>query len=184
MLSVLAERPAARGLGIDRSAAALAVARANADGLDPDAPGLAGRVRFAPGDWLDLADRAPLGRFEAILCNPPYIPAAEVDALAPEVAQFEPRLALTPGPDGLTVYRALAPRLAEHLTPSGAAFFEVGRGQAEDAAALFRAASLDAEAIADLDGVARVLRVTAPMERDAGNPAAAEKRRRAQAERG
>ena len=155
LLSALAERPRATGLGIDASAAALAVAARNADQL-----GLADRVTLRQGDWLDgVAER-----FDLILCNPPYVTDAEYAALAPEPRLWEPRDALTPpadgrGDDGLSVYRALIPRLGDVLAEGGAAFFELGRGQACAVAAIAATAGFKARALADLGGVDRVVAV-------------------------
>lgn len=150
LLSVLAERPGLTGLGVDASAAAIAVARRNADRL-----GVADRCAFRLGDWTTgLAER-----FDLILCNPPYIPLEDWRALQPEVRAYEPKAALTPGPDGLTVYRRLAGALAGVLAPGGAAFFEVGRGQAQDVAALMRATGGAVRVLPDLGGVERVVSV-------------------------
>ncbi|RMH51817.1 MAG: peptide chain release factor N(5)-glutamine methyltransferase [Alphaproteobacteria bacterium] len=147
LLTLLAEWPGATALGIDASAAALAVARDNARRL-----GVADRARLRQGDWLD----GVAGRFDLILCNPPYIPEAELAALEPEVRDWEPRIALTPGGDGLEVYRRLAPRLAAHLQPGGAALFEIGRGQDRAVAGILAAAGLARIAFRnDLNGVPR-----------------------------
>jgi len=155
LLSLLAAWPQAQGLGVDASAAALELARANAAAL-----GLGARARFAQGDWL----RGVAGRFGVIVANPPYLTAAEMAALPPEV-RAEPALALDGGPDGLCAYRAIAAGLADALTPGGAALFEVGAGQAQDVAAILARTALGpVETRADLDGRARVLR----LRRDAG----------------
>ena len=75
-------------------------------------------------------------RFDIITVNPPYIPSAVIDGLAPEV-QREPRLALDGGDDGLTVYRRLAAEYAEHLSEGGALVMEIGYDQGESVPALF-----------------------------------------------
>ncbi|MET0336329.1 MAG: peptide chain release factor N(5)-glutamine methyltransferase, partial [Caulobacter sp.] len=101
LLAILAERPAATGLGIDVSEDALAVARDNAASL-----GLAGRVALVRGDWTwGLAD----ANFDLVVSNPPYIAEAEIATLDPEVRDHEPHLALSGGADGLDAYRILAP---------------------------------------------------------------------------
>ena len=82
LLALLHELPAARGLGIDRSPAALAVAERNASAL-----GLADRAQFALGDWAEGLS----GRFDLIVSNPPYIPRHEIPGLMPEVSRHEPR---------------------------------------------------------------------------------------------
>jgi len=113
----------ARVVGVDLSADALAVAAENAE-----RNGVAQRVEFRQGDLL-----APLGneRFDAILSNPPYIADDEVARLMPEVRDWEPRLALTPGPDGYTLYRRLSADAPAHLRTGGFLGVEVGIGQAE-----------------------------------------------------
>lgn len=153
IVSVLAERSRATGVGVDQSAAALAVAARNARAL-----GVGDRLDLRQGDWLLGIEE----RFDLILCNPPYIPEAEMAALEPEVRLFEPAAALTPGGDGLAVYRALAPALRGQLAPGGSALFEVGDGQAADVAALLRAQGLGTAVIADLGGKQRVVTATDP----------------------
>ncbi|AMY68960.1 HemK family modification methylase [Frigidibacter mobilis] len=99
VLTLLAEQPEARGMGTDLSPAALAVAAGNAAAL-----GLAERVELVASDWF----AGVAGRFDLIVSNPPYIAADEMAALDPEVRDWEPHLALTPGGDGLDAYRAIA----------------------------------------------------------------------------
>jgi release factor glutamine methyltransferase len=133
LLALLSELPAAAGLGIDASTGAVAVAKANAEAL-----GLAARARFRTGTW-----GAGIGeRFDIVLCNPPYVPAGEIAGLEPEVARFDPWLALSGGVDGLECYRALARQLPGLLAAGGRAFIELGLGQAAPAGALFEAGGL------------------------------------------
>ncbi len=149
LLALLGELPAATGVGVDLSAAALAVAADNARSL-----GLATRCRFIRGSW----GRALQGRFDLIVSNPPYIPSAQLDQLQPEVAKFEPRLALAAGQDGLDAYRALLPDVARLLAPEGWAALELGEGQAGAVSDLARAAGLVVSAIEpDLAGIDRCL---------------------------
>jgi release factor glutamine methyltransferase len=132
LLAILAERPAAKGLGVDVSEEALAVARDNAAAL-----GLAGRVALLRGDWTEgLADQA----FDLVLANPPYIASGEIDELEPEVSRYEPRLALDGGPDGLDAYRILAPEILRVLKPGGRFAVEIGHDQKAAVEALFREA--------------------------------------------
>ena len=128
LLSVLNERPAASGTGVDLSEAALAVARRNAWEL-----GLSERAQFRCGDWSNGLG----GTFDLVLSNPPYIPSAEIDQLEPEVACHEPRLALDGGADGLDAYRAIARRTPHLLSNKGALIVEFGMGQAEAVCAIF-----------------------------------------------
>ncbi|MDX1486472.1 MAG: peptide chain release factor N(5)-glutamine methyltransferase, partial [Alphaproteobacteria bacterium] len=120
LLALLTELPAARGLGVDRSPGAAAVARANANRL-----GLSSRAVFCVGDWGAALD----GVFDVIVANPPYVVSAERRALAPEVRDFEPVAALDGGTDGLDAYRALMPELARLLAAGGIAVVELGAGQ-------------------------------------------------------
>jgi release factor glutamine methyltransferase len=146
LLSLLAEWPEARGLGIDASRPALAVAARNADAL-----GLGARVDLRLGDWA----RGLEGIFDLIVSNPPYIPQAQMAGLSPEVALWEPRLALTPGGDGLGAYRAIAGDLARLLAPGGRALFEVGAGQGPAVSALLQAAGRMISVHDDFDGRGR-----------------------------
>ncbi|MDP3175003.1 MAG: peptide chain release factor N(5)-glutamine methyltransferase [Phenylobacterium sp.] len=132
LLAVLSERPAARGLGVDVSEEALAVARENAAHL-----GLASRCALLRGDWTQgLAS----DEFDLVVCNPPYIATAEIETLEPEVKRYEPRLALDGGPDGLNAYRLLAPEILRVLKPGGRFAVEIGYDQRVAVEALFRAA--------------------------------------------
>ncbi len=149
LLSVLSERPDAVGVGVDVSEAALAVARANGAAL-----GLNERVDWRLGDWGEGLDSG----FDLILSNPPYIASEEIDALAPEVARHEPRLALDGGGDGLDAYRKLLPHIRALLASGGRFALEVGKGQADAVWALIDQAGLSPlDTRADLAGVARVV---------------------------
>ena len=152
LLALLSELPAARGLGVDLSAGAVATAAANARRL-----GLAGRARFERHDWRDgLAGRLTPARFPLIVANPPYIPAGEIPALQPEVARFDPLAALAGGADGLDAYRRIAVELPDLLTESGFVVVEVGAGQARVVSALMDAAGLTVCGTrADLAGIER-----------------------------
>lgn len=152
LLSALTEFGAAWGLGVDLSPRAAAVAQANAERL-----GLAARAAIMVGRWTDALG----GRFDLILCNPPYIPSGDVPGLMPEVAEFEPHLALDGGADGLDPYRILFRDLPQRLHPGGLALFEFGIGQAEALVALAEAASLTVlEVRPDMAGLPRVLGVS------------------------
>ena len=132
ILSILAERPAARGLGVDVSEEALAVARENAANL-----GLAGRLALLRGDWTEgLAEAS----FDLVVSNPPYIASDVIETLEPEVRDHEPRLALEGGADGLMHYRRLAPEILRVLKPGGRFAVEIGYDQKTAVEALFREA--------------------------------------------
>lgn len=148
LLSLLAERPAATGLGTDVSEAALAVAMRNARRV-----GVADRAAFRRADWLE----GIAGPFDLIVSNPPYIAEAEMADLSPEVLR-EPRLALTPGGDGLDAYRAIARAAPARLVPGGRLLVEVGATQAAAVRGLFGAAELvETTTFRDLDGRERVV---------------------------
>lgn len=148
LLAALDQWPGATGIGVDRSPDALAVAEANARRL-----GMADRARIVAGGWEGRD-----GPHELILCNPPYI---ETGAMLPrEVADYEPAGALFAGADGLDDYRALAPLLRAQIAPGGIACIEIGSGQGEAAAALFRAEGLSVAVRPDLAGRDRCLTVT------------------------
>lgn len=149
LLSCLAGMPFATGTGTDLSEPALAVARENARTL-----GLAARARFQRADWF--ADVA--GRFDLIVSNPPYLAEAEIAGLAPEVRDWEPRGALTPGGDGLGAYRAIAAGAGARLMPGGRLILEIGPTQGAAVAALLTAQGFASPEIRpDLDGRDRVV---------------------------
>lgn len=152
LLALLSELPNASGVAVDKSSAALAVARENAE-----SNGLAGRVDLVQSDWAAAVE----GSADVVVSNPPYIPDSDIDRLEPEVATYEPRLALAGGPDGLECYRVLVPQMAALAVPGGVVAVEVGAGQARDVAALFRQAGLTVVALPrDLAGVERCVVAT------------------------
>ena len=150
IVTLLAERPDATGMGVDISAPALEIAGRNAATL-----GVQGRVRLMQSDWFeDVA-----GRFDLIVSNPPYIGADEMADLSPEVRGYEPHAALTPGPDGLAPYRVLAAQAGNHLKPGGWLMVEIGWTQGPTVAEIFRAAGFGKVTICpDMDGRDRVVR--------------------------
>ena len=149
LLALLHALPAATGLGVDISERALSVARENAAALELEL-----RATFRHGDWDDGLDPA----FDVVISNPPYIPGGEIAALQPEVARYEPRLALDGGTDGLSAYRRLAPAAVRLLAPGGLAAFEIGMGQGEPVLRIMAAAGLRHIATAnDLAGIPRCL---------------------------
>jgi release factor glutamine methyltransferase len=149
LLGLLSELPQAGGVGVDLSPGAAAAARANAGLL-----GLADRASFFVGSWGD----ALCGAFDVIVANPPYVESGAIADLEPEVALYEPRLALDGGADGMEAYRALAPLLASLLTADGIVAVEVGLGQAEPVGALLETEGLSvSEVRSDLGRIARCL---------------------------
>jgi len=154
LLACLESMPLARGVGVDVSPAALVVAEGNARDL-----GLADRAGFLLSDWFSAVE----GSFDLIVSNPPYIAAAEMPDLAPEVRDWEPHLALTPGGDGLDAYRAIAQGGGTWLVPGGRLLVEIGPTQAVAVSALFAAAGLlDIRILPDMDGRDRVVSAIKP----------------------
>ena len=121
--ALLSELPLARGTGLDRSEAALAVARDNLSRL-----GLRDRVSFLCGDWISAIGG---GAFDVIVCNPPYIAPSEICQLGLEVRAHDPYLALDGGEDGLEAYRIIVPQAFAALRKGGLLVFEVGHRQSE-----------------------------------------------------
>ncbi len=135
LLAILADRPAARGLGVDISEEALAVARENAASL-----GLAGRAALLRGDWASGLEG---GSFDLVVSNPPYVSAGDIAGLEPEVRDHEPRVALDGGLDGLDAYRMLAGEILRVLKPGGRFVVEIGSDQGESVQRLFTGAGAD-----------------------------------------
>ncbi|MHA3793541.1 peptide chain release factor N(5)-glutamine methyltransferase [Rhizorhabdus wittichii] len=150
LLAALAQWPAASGIGVDRSAAAAAIARDNAARL-----GLAGRAEIRLGDWAEGIDE----RFDLLLCNPPYVESGAI--LAPDVAEHEPASALFAGPDGLDDYRRLAPMIGGLLAAGGLAAVEIGAEQGDAVIALFARHGLAGSVRRDLAGRDRAILVRA-----------------------
>jgi release factor glutamine methyltransferase len=149
LLALLSELPNAVGIGVDILPGAAAAARLNAAAL-----GLGRRASFMVGHWGD-----PIaGEADVILANPPYIPSGDINGLAPEVADHEPRAALDGGNDGLAAFRELAGDLGRLARSGGIVVVEVGQGQAPMVAWLMARAGLSVRAIrCDLSGIERVL---------------------------
>jgi release factor glutamine methyltransferase len=149
LLALLSELPRAKGLGIDISPEAREGAVANAAAL-----GLGARAEFRVGDWL----RGISAQFDVILSNPPYIESTAIAALAPEVAQYDPRAALDGGADGLSAYRSLIPQAVARLKPDGLLALEIGEGQGSAVRAVAAHAGLtDLGSAEDLAGIERCL---------------------------
>jgi release factor glutamine methyltransferase len=119
-LSIAHQHKKADVVGIDISPDALEVAGRNAAKLGLE------RVRLLAGD---LFEPVRSETFDVIVSNPPYVSASEMAELAKEVRDFEPKLALDGGPDGLTVYRRLIPEAASHLVTGGYLLIEIGATQ-------------------------------------------------------
>jgi release factor glutamine methyltransferase len=150
LIALLHELPNAFGVGVDLAPEAVTQASRNAE-----ANHVGERATFVSGDW----GKGLTGPFDLIAANPPYIPAADVDDLAPEVRKHDPMLALVGGADGLEAYRAIAADAPRLLTPGGILAFELGIGQEAEVATIVAAAGLvlAGPARPDLGGVPRAL---------------------------
>ncbi|ABD54724.1 peptide chain release factor N(5)-glutamine methyltransferase [Jannaschia sp. CCS1] len=149
LATLLAERPGSNGVGTDLSQPALEVAARNVA-----RQGVQDRAVLVHSDWFEAVQ----GQFDLILSNPPYIAAAEMRGLAPEVRDWEPHVALTPGGDGLTAYRIITAAGPMHLRAGGRLMVEIGLDQGAAVAELFRAAGFgDVRITQDLSGHDRVV---------------------------
>lgn len=150
LVSLLDYLPQAKGVGVDISPGALAVAKENAVRI-----GVADRAAFLHSD---LFSGIPAERkFDIIVSNPPYIPAAEIATLARDV-QREPRGALDGGNDGLDFYRRITENAGTHLVVDGLLAFEIGIGQSEAVCAMCRENGLGAVAVRrDYAGIDRMV---------------------------
>lgn len=152
-IALAAKCPPAKVVATDISAEALTLARQNANGN-----GVAERIEFLAGDGFAALATAATRAFDLIASNPPYIPSAEIAALDPEVRDFDPRLALDGGDDGLVFYRRLAAGAAEFLKPAGKIMVEFGDGQADALKNIFESEKWIVEAVReDYSHRARIL---------------------------
>ena len=153
------EVPDAVVAGVDISEKALEIARENA-----------ARHRLEKGRytarWGDVRRMSTIpGKYDILVCNPPYITAEEMKQLDPGVSEFEPHLALFGGEDGMDFYRILARRYASCLNPGACILVECGWRQARDVMALFHIGGLtDIEIEKDLTGIERVVRARVPLD--------------------
>lgn len=153
LLAALSVWTEAAGVAIDASEAALAVARDNAKRL-----AMAGRTNFLHRDWTRQEWRDGLGRFDLVLCNPPYV---EDDiSLEASVRDYEPTAALFAGSEGLDAYRVILPQLGKLVSPGGLAILEIGASQGESVADIARESGFETTLRRDLAGRPRALCLT------------------------
>ena len=153
LVALLSERREAFGVGIDRSADALATARGNAH-----LNGVGDRAAFVASDWAAAID----GRFGLVVSNPPYIRAGEIPSLQPEVSGFDPMAALDGGRDGLDAYRAILSQVGYVLAPAARIVLELGHDQADAVAAIAGGHGFDVVAVrTDLGGHRRAITLAA-----------------------
>jgi release factor glutamine methyltransferase len=153
LLTLLHLYPVAHGIGTDLGEAALACARLNAGQL-----GVLQRLELVETRWAWGIE----GPFDLVVGNPPYIPSGEIEGLQPEVAEFEPRLALDGGPDGLAAYRAILADLPRLLAADGTALVEIGHGQHAPLASMAAAAGFAVTTREDLAGLVRCVQLVQP----------------------
>jgi len=127
-ITLLAELPGAQAVATDISSEALETAAFNAQ-----KNGVSGQIRLAQTSWFDGIDSC----FDLIISNPPYLAAGEIEILAPEVKDGDPRAALDGGADGLGCYRKIAEGVGRALVPLGHIVLEIGAGQADQVTEIF-----------------------------------------------
>lgn len=148
-LALLKELPNAKVKAVDCSEAALSVAKINARNL-----GLEQKIQFTYSRWFENVD----GLFDIMVSNPPYIPTADIERLTPEVAAYDPHVALDGGIDGLSAYRELLKEAPNKLAAKGILAVEIGMGQHVAVAQIASSAGLgQAEMFKDLAGITRCL---------------------------
>ncbi len=157
-ISLLKNLPNASATGVDISPKALEIAQKNAANNQVE-----NRFKLLESNLfsaleVEAAQKRAAQKFDIIISNPPYIPAAEIENLSDEVRLFEPRLALDGGIDGLDFYRQIAAQAKNFLTPQGLVFLEVGHDQSRQVSEIFAAQEFEARAIKrDLAGFERAL---------------------------
>jgi len=150
-IAVLKHAPTAQAVATDLSEAAIAAARENAA-----RHGVLDRMTFRAGSWC--GPLLPDERFDVVVSNPPYVESDIIAELQPEVAVYDPRLALDGGEDGLAAYRAIATGLVGRIKPGGTLAVEVGSEQGIRVGAILAGAGLTAIDIRkDLAGLDRVV---------------------------
>lgn len=171
LLSLLAEQPSAHGIGIDVSQEALDIAQKNAQSLSA-VPPISPRAAWLCGSWFEPLERMRARettkqnadyRFDAIVSNPPYITDIAMNALEPEVKNYDPHLALSGGEDGLRDYRHIINCARDWLTPRGWLGVEIGFDQSREVSTLMREAEFEAvQTHKDLGGHPRIICARAP----------------------
>ena len=153
-IAIAANAPQASVVAVDISGPALEVACRNAARNR-----VSDRIKFVRADvFLPLDGARELGRFDLVVSNPPYIVDSHLASLEPDVREFEPRIAIAGGADGLDFFRRIASGLRSHLRAGGMVVLEVGDGQDNAVRTILADAGMrPADVINDLDGIARVV---------------------------
>ncbi len=150
VISLALAHPEAECLGTDRSAAALELARENAQRL-----GVESRITFSESDLLEGVLDSSL---DAVVSNPPYVSSSELDTLSRDIRDHEPRMALDGGPGGLDVVARLIPQAFRTLKPAGRLYMEIGEDQGSRVRALLEKAGFVSVAVRkDLAGHDRMV---------------------------
>lgn len=148
-ITLALERPETNVIATDVSHEALIIAKANAVSHN-----VLNQITFVQSDWFTSVS----GQYDLIVSNPPYISELEMESLAPDVRDWEPRLALTPGGDGLSAYRNIAENFANFLNPDGILLLEIGTAQANSVTQIFsKKSAVDISVVKDLGGHDRIL---------------------------
>jgi len=149
LLSLLAERALATGVGVDISSEALSIAEENQRALR-----LEKRAEFGLSDWFS----GVTGTFDLIVANPPYIALDEMANLSADVRLWEPMLALTPGPDGTSAYGEITASAPRYMAENARLLLEIGPTQAHEVVALCQRAGFSRTHVyKDMDGRNRVV---------------------------
>ncbi len=154
LVTLLAERTGATGLGVDLSEAACLQAGANAV-----MHGVQDRAEIDLSNWFETVE----GRFDLIVSNPPYLALTEYETASPELREHEPRMALTDEGDGLGAYRVIAQEAPAFLEAGGRVLVEIGWQQAPAVAAMFEALGWSrVNVLKDMGGRDRVIAAQNP----------------------
>lgn len=157
-LATISKVPGVRAVLLDASPDAVQLCKENARKNN-----LSGRVAYMQGDATS-PPASPLGEFDVIACNPPYIKTGDIRNLDSSVKDFEPHMALDGGADGLRFYRAIAPAWLASLRPGGSLLFEVGFAQATAVKDILQLAGYqDIQSYDDASGIARVVEGRVPL---------------------
>lgn len=152
-ISLLYYNKEMKAVSFDISEEAIKIAKINAE-----INGVSDRITFIQSDLFEKAPKDMIGKFDAIVSNPPYIPKDVIKTLMTEVKDFEPITALEGGIDGLDFYRAITEQGQKYIRSGGRIFYEIGCEQAEDVKKIMQLNGMyNIEVIKDLAGLDRVV---------------------------
>ena len=160
LLALMHYKNGCRGVGVDISEDALLIARENLARIENEGGLNGGSAKFLAGDLYDALPGEDQ-TFDFIISNPPYIRTSEIETLAPEVRDHDPRIALDGGDDGLIFYRRIAKKAAGHLNRGGMIFLEIGYDQGDEVSQILADKGFrDVEVIRDYSDNDRVVKGT------------------------